>query len=1053
MYRLTAVYLLIALCLSLVTCGRDNPTKPAAFKQITTAPASSPPTAPVAAGVNAEHETVVPGDSTASEVATFTRSPANPAIAMVESTDVTGVNRDDLIALIALFNTTDGQNWTNSVNWLSNEPMEAWFGVTTGAEGRVTELDLANNNLTGTLPPALGGLSSLKRLSLAGNSSLSGILPRALSYFPLDTLNVEGTELCALPDATFQAWLSGLQSAEGVVTCQDLHPDMEALYALFSATNGVSWEINSNWLSDAPLSEWHGVNTDSDGRVVSLVLGGNNLSGPIPTELRQLTHLQTLDLNRNNLSGPIPVELSQLSQLHTLELAVNTLSGPIPTELGQLTQLQTLIIGSNTLSGPIPAELGQLTQLQTFDLRNNILSGPIPVELGQLTQLLNFSLRNNTLSGPIPADLGQFTQLLTFDLAYNNLSGPIPAELGQFTQSLYFDLAANALSGSIPAELGELAQLASLELQLNALSGPVPAELGELTRLRELDLSGNTLSGTIPAELGQLTQLTLLDLSGNEDLTGILPRELTALINLETLTAGGTGLCAPSAASFQTWLRSIPNWWVPSCIPHFTKAAYLTQAAQSFGHPVPLVAGEDALLRVFVSTEVENAVSMPPARATFYLGEDKMHVIDIPAGGGSIPSEVDETSLAASINARVPGSVVMPGLEMVIEIDPEMTLDIPRGIAGRIPSTGRRAVDVRSLPPLNLTMVPFLWTESRDLSVWAAAEGLTADSELLRLTRYILPVQDLHLSLHDPVWTSIEPVQWNDYDLGPELEVVYAVEGRKGHYMGLLREGGGFSLDIPSRLSFSILDANVIAHELGRNFNLWHADCGGALGPDPIYPYEHGSTGTWGYDFLTGTLVRPDTPDLMSYCEPAWISDYQFVRALTHRLSDPPTPRFASAIAASSRGLLLWGGRSGDGDLALEPAFVVDASPTLPREDGPYRLTGESDAGSVLFTLNFSMSEYVDTEGGSFAFILPVRGDWPLRLARITLSGPEGSESIVAGGDRYVALVLDRDFGTVRGILRDWVSPGSATPPGRRIPPEPGMTVVVSGGIPDPDLW
>ena len=365
------------------------------------------------------------------------------------------------------------------------------------------------------------------------------------------------------------------------------------------------------------------------------------------------------------------------------------------------------------------------------------------------------------------------------------------------------------------------------------------------------------------------------------------------------------------------------------------------------------------------------------------------------------------------------------------------------------------AVDVKSLPPLNLTMVPFLWTESRDLSVWAATEGLTAESDLLRLTRDILPVQDLHLSLHDPVWTSIEPVLWNDADLGPELEVIYAIEGRRGYYMGLLREGGGVSLGIPARLSFSILDANIIAHELGHNFNLYHAPCGGAGGPDPIYPYEDGSTGTWGYDILAGALVAPGTPDLMSYCHPQWISDYQFVRALNHRLADPPAPQFASVFTANNRGLLLWGGRSGDGDLALEPAFVVDASSSLPREDGPYRLTGESGAGSVLFTLNFSMSEHVcvDSDGGSFAFILPVRGDWPARLARITLSGPEGFATIEAGGDRYVALVLDRDFGTVRGILRDWVSPGSATPPGRRIPPEPGLTVTVSGGVPDPDLW
>jgi len=67
--------------------------------------------------------------------------------------------------------------------------------------------------------------------------------------------------------------------------------------------------------------------------------------------------------------------------------------------------------------------------------------------------------------------------------------------------------------------------------------------------------------------------------------------------------------------------------------------------------------------------------------------------------------------------------------------------------------------------------------------------------------------------------------------------------------------------------------------------SLYHAACGNAPTPDPNYPYGKGSIGVWGYDIAEGRLLDPDLyTDVMSYCHPRWISDYQFSRALSHRL-------------------------------------------------------------------------------------------------------------------------------------------------------------------------
>ena len=81
----------------------------------------------------------------------------------------------DRAALTTLYHATGGASWTNNTNWLSNEPLSEWFGVTTES-GRVTHLSLAPNGLSGSLPAALGNLTELEWLSLFDNA-LSGTDP------------------------------------------------------------------------------------------------------------------------------------------------------------------------------------------------------------------------------------------------------------------------------------------------------------------------------------------------------------------------------------------------------------------------------------------------------------------------------------------------------------------------------------------------------------------------------------------------------------------------------------------------------------------------------------------------------------------------------------------------------------------------------------------------------------------------------------------------------------------------------------------------------------
>ena len=138
----------------------------------------------------------------------------------------------------------------------------------------------------------------------------------------------------------------------------------DALAALYNATNGPGWKNSENWLSEVPLDQWYGVFTDCDGSLAGLDLGENGLTGPIPSELGSLSHLELLWLSDNQLTGPIPPELGNLSKLRDLRLSGNQLTGPIPSELGSLSELQRLWLSGNQLTGPIPPELGNLSELQ-----------------------------------------------------------------------------------------------------------------------------------------------------------------------------------------------------------------------------------------------------------------------------------------------------------------------------------------------------------------------------------------------------------------------------------------------------------------------------------------------------------------------------------------------------------------------------------------------------------------------------------------------------------------------------------------------------------------
>ena len=141
-------------------------------------------------------------------------------------------------------------------------------------------------------------------------------------------------------------------------------------------------------------------------------------------------------------------------------------------------------------------------------------------------------------------------------------------------------------------------------------------------------------------------------------------------------------------------------------------------------------------------------MKIPPVRATFYQDDEEVHTVTIAAKSAAIPTEVDESSLAVSSNAEIPDSVLEPELEMVIEIDPDSTVDADLLVEKRIPEEGRARMDVNDMPLFDLTVVPLLWEEDPDSSVLELTEDMNEEDTLFTDTHMLLPVGEMDVTVH-----------------------------------------------------------------------------------------------------------------------------------------------------------------------------------------------------------------------------------------------------------------------------------------------------------------
>ncbi|XP_060194555.1 probable leucine-rich repeat receptor-like protein kinase At1g35710 isoform X2 [Lycium barbarum] len=319
---------------------------------------------------------------------------------------------------------------------------------------------------------------------------------------------------------------------------------------------------------------------------IQLNLSEGDLSGRIPPQVGNLTHLTRLDLSRNNLHGPIPTSLLNLQSLCYLDLSENSLSGNLPAF--QMKSLQYMDLRGNKLDGPVPKSFLNLQSLYYLDLSDNSLSEYLPAF--RMKSLRYIAMNDNRLSGHIPYQLGWLTQLQYLDLSTNYFVGELPLSFKQLTNLIQFVAHGNSLSGKIPKLIANWKELGMLILLGNNFKGPWPKEISSMDSLLNLQLSNVVTKGRAYdfPDLSPMTSLEVLTLR-NCSLRGRIPSYIWELQHLSSLDLSFNELFGEVPKSIRTSLTYMPSTsqrpgYTPEMFTHYDPWISFPQAPVSDLH-------------------------------------------------------------------------------------------------------------------------------------------------------------------------------------------------------------------------------------------------------------------------------------------------------------------------------------------------------------------------------------------------------------------------------------------------------------------------------------
>lgn len=381
-----------------------------------------------------------------------------------------------------------------------------------------------------------------------------------------------------------------------------------------------------------------------------------------------------------------------------------------------------------------------------------------------------------------------------------------------------------------------------------------------------------------------------------------------------------------------------------------------------------LIAGKEALLRVFL---LGDRVGIPAVSVFVVAQRDGQKIGELKLDGpATVPTEPVLSDLKQQWTGKLPSDWIAPGLLLRVVADPEDALaetDDTNNIRDISPSVGKAT-------QLPVTGVPIV------------QQGLTGrPSDLSGLMTRLWPLHSVDQQNRAP-FTFGKAITsggggWSEL-LGQLLSIRKTDNARRNYFAFIrVNFGGGVAgmgyVGLPSAAARDD-SPSTFAHEMGHNLGREHAPCGGADGADAKYPYAGAKIGSWGYDSLSKQLMSPNRYfDIMSYCDPQWVSDYNYgqVQSFLEKYYGQ-----SSGAAIPSASYLVHGSIGADGTVALAPTFALTAhrfeDDAVAGAEGSLRLKATFKSGAVR-DIPFDAYRLADAieEVSNFAVLVPREGE------------------------------------------------------------------------------
>lgn len=472
------------------------------------------------------------------------------------------------------------------------------------------------------------------------------------------------------------------------------------------------------------------------------------------------------------------------------------------------------------------------------------------------------------------------------------------------------------------------------------------------------------------------------------------------------------------------------------------EGAHVTQAIQNFAGTVPLVAGREALLRVFVTTPSTNSLQ-PTVRVRLYDGASLFRTFTINAPTASVPTSVVEGTLNNSWNATLTASDMRVNLRIRVDVDPTNLISEPDETDNIWPRTGTASLDVRTVAPFNLVFVPVRQSVN---NLTGNITTSNMEGTFLSMTRRMFPLNQINASVRATYTTNAPVLQSGDGNgawltILSEMNSLRVADGSAANYYGIVNTSYGSGIAgyayVPGRAGVgwdkSGSANRVTAHELGHNFGRRHVAACGSGNTDANYPYSGGVIGNVGFNQGTGALVAATATDIMGYCSTQWISDYTWLNVMNYR---GPAPAVAGLMTGPQPVLMVWG-RVLNGVVTLEPAVRMVTRPVVADRPGRYRLELRDKLGRTMTGFTFTPDD-IDHNGEAqaFAFAVPLDATTEARLVSVAVVGGANGTveqtaspamaAMMAGGEPTPVITSDDGSSQVTDPSATLVRSGSA---------------------------